>query len=238
MTSTSDPRRMLATVCGERMFAKKRWLSSHTRVVPFGDRFGEPSSHTVAWNPSPRSRMMRFMSSVRIATDGPCRISLLMHHRLAEYRPRWARASAPLSLRAPVGFAQHPAHETAIHRVDAESAGGDVTGFPSGFAVDGIDELLLRFANRPGRTLPAVETTRSMVVRAKDEPRSWRVTFAPSGFQIEADPIDDDAELLVTGDASELYVLLWNRRAAAGSEMDGEPDLLDLWRETAQIRWS
>ena len=85
---------------------------------------------------------------------------------------------------------------------------------------------------------PAVETTRSMVVRAKDEPRSWRVTFAPSGFQIEADPIDDDAELLVTGGASELYVLLWNRRDAAGSEMDGEPDLLDLWRETAQIRWS
>ena len=41
------------------------------------------------------------------------------------------------------------------------------------------------------------------------------MTFAPSGFQIEADPIDDDAELLVTGDASELYVLLWNRRDAA-----------------------
>ena len=59
----------------------------------------------------------------------------------------------------------------------------------------------------------------------------WRVTFAPSGFQIEADPIDDDAELLVTGNASELYVLLWNRRDAAGSEMYGEPDLLDLWRE-------
>jgi hypothetical protein len=158
-----------------------------------------------------------------------------------------ALASAPADLETwtfleaptPLAFwARRQAHETAIHRVDAESAGGNVTGFPSGFAVDGIDELLLRFANRPGRTLPAVETTRSMVVRAKDEPRSWRVTFAPSGFRIEADPINDDAELLVTGDASELYVLLWNRRDAAGSEMDGEPDLLDLWRETAQIRWS
>jgi hypothetical protein len=30
---------MLATLCGERMSAKKRWSSSHTRVVPFGDRF-------------------------------------------------------------------------------------------------------------------------------------------------------------------------------------------------------
>ena len=147
----------------------------------------------------------------------------------------WTFLEAPTPL---VFWARRQAHETAIHRVDAERAGGDVTGFPSGFAVDGIDELLLRFANRPGRPLPAVETTRSMVVRAKDEPRSWRVTFASSGFEIEADPIDDDAELLVTGDASELYVLLWNRRDAAGSEMDGEPDLLDLWRETVQIRWS
>jgi uncharacterized protein (TIGR03083 family) len=147
----------------------------------------------------------------------------------------WTFLEAP----TPLAFwARRQAHETAIHRVDAESAGGDVTGFPSDFAIDGIDELLLRFANRPGRPLPAVETTRSMVVRAKDEPRSWRVTFAPSGFQIEADPIDDDAELLVTGDASELYVLLWNRRDAAGSEMVGETDLVDLWRETVQIRWS
>ena len=158
-----------------------------------------------------------------------------------------ALASAPADLETwtfleaptPLAFwARRQVHETAIHRVDAERAGGDVTGFPSGFAVDGIDELLLRFANRSGRPLPTVETTRSMVVRAKDEPRSWRVTFASSGFQIEADPIDDDAELLVTGDASELYVLLWNRRDAAGSEMDGEPDLLDLWREIVQIRWS
>ena len=59
---------MFATVWGELMSAKNRWSSSHTRVVPFGDRFGDPSSHTVAWKPSPCSRTMRFMSSVRIAT--------------------------------------------------------------------------------------------------------------------------------------------------------------------------
>jgi hypothetical protein len=45
-------------------------------------------------------------------------------------------------------------------------------------------------------------------------------------------------ELFVTGDASELYMLLWKRRDAAGSEMDGSPDLLDLWRVTVRIRWS
>jgi hypothetical protein len=39
---------MFASVCGERMSAKNRWSSSQTNVVPLGDRFGEPSSHTVA----------------------------------------------------------------------------------------------------------------------------------------------------------------------------------------------
>ena len=77
-----------------------------------------------------------------------------------------ALASAPADLETwtfleaptPLAFwARRQAHETAIHRVDAERAGGDVTGFPSGFAVDGIDELLLRFANRSGRPLPTVD---------------------------------------------------------------------------------
>ena len=97
---------------------------------------------------------------------------------------------------------------------------GDVTGFPSGFAAYGVDELLLRFAGRPGRTLP-VDTPRSMVVRATDVPRTWRVTFTPSGFQTGADPIDANAELVVIGDASDLYVVLWNRRGTDGLDLDG-----------------
>jgi MDMPI C-terminal domain len=67
-----------------------------------------------------------------------------------------------------------------------------------------------------------------MVVQAADEPRSWHATFAPSGFQIQADPTEPDAELVVTGKASDLCLLLWNRRDTAGLELDGEPDLLDL----------
>jgi uncharacterized protein (TIGR03083 family) len=157
-----------------------------------------------------------------------------------------ALASAPADLEtwtfldapSPLAFwARRQAHETAIHRVDAESAAGDVTGFPSGFAADGIDELLLRFVGRSARTLP-VQTPRSMVLRASDVPRSWRVTFAPSGLQTQADPIDADAELVVTGDAPTLYVMLWNRRDTAGLELDGGPDLLDLWQETVRIRWT
>jgi len=40
---------------------------------------------------------------------------------------------------------------------------------------------------------------------------------------------------VVTGNASDLYLMLWNRRDTTGLELDGEPDLLDLWRETVQL---
>lgn len=146
----------------------------------------------------------------------------------------WTFLDAP----TPLAFwARRQAHETAIHRVDAESAAGDVTGFPSKFAADGVDELLLRFVGRPGKTLP-VETPRSMVVRATDVPRSWRITFAPSGFQIATDPIGADAELVVTGGAPDLYKMLWNRQGTAGLELDADQDLLDVWREAVRIRWT
>jgi len=59
----------------------------------------------------------------------------------------WSFLDAP----SPLAFwARRQAHETAIHRADAESAAGDVTPFPAVFAADGIDELLVCFASRGG----------------------------------------------------------------------------------------
>jgi uncharacterized protein (TIGR03083 family) len=146
----------------------------------------------------------------------------------------WTFLDAP----TPLAFwARRQAHETAIHRVDAESAADDVTGFPAAFAADGVDELLLRFVSRPGKGL-LVESERSMVVRASDMPRSWGVTFAPSGFQIRTDPPVGDGDLVVIGDVADLYVMLWNRRDRSGLQLEGDTDLLDLWRETVRISWS
>jgi uncharacterized protein (TIGR03083 family) len=157
-----------------------------------------------------------------------------------------ALESAPADLEAwtfldaptPLAFwARRQAHETAIHRIDAETAAGDVTGFPAAFAADGIDELLLRFAGRPGRPIP-VDEPRSMLVRALDVPRTWHVTFAPEGLQVLTDPTAPAAEVVVTASASDLYTMLWNRRDPAGDGVEGQADVLALWRETVQIRWS
>jgi len=157
-----------------------------------------------------------------------------------------ALAAAPADLEAPTFldaptplafWARRQAHETAIHRVDAESATGGVTGFPPTFAADGIDELLLGFANRPGRELP-VHTRRSMLVRTTDVTRSWRITFTPEGFRNRADPHDTGAEIDLAGTASDLYLALWNRRDVTGLTTSGDTDLIDLWRDAVRIRWS
>ena len=90
---------------------------------------------------------------------------------------------------------------------------------------------------RKGKTL-MVDEPRSMLVRATDVPRSWHVTFASTGFSIQTDPADAEAALTVTAGASDIYTLLWNRRHPGGSELNGETDVLDLWRASVRIRWS
>ncbi len=45
-------------------------------------------------------------------------------------------------------WARRQAHETAIHRADAESAAGKIPEYPAEFAADGIDELITGFGRR------------------------------------------------------------------------------------------
>lgn len=146
----------------------------------------------------------------------------------------WTFLDAP----TPLAFwARRQAHETAIHRVDAESAAGDVAGFPPAFAADGIDELVLQFANRPGREIP-IRTQRSMLVRTTDVARSWRIVFSPEGFRNRADPPPADDEVDLAGAASDLYLALWNRRDVTGLTVSGATDLIELWKHSVRVRWS
>jgi len=146
----------------------------------------------------------------------------------------WTFLPAP----SPVAFwARRQAHETGIHRVDAESPGGPraVTAFPAGFAADGVDELLLGFLGRGGDDI-GTDAPRTMLVRATDTGDAWLVRIGTIGVQTS--PGDGRADCVIRGAASDLYVLLWNRRSPDGLEVEGDRSLLDLWRDTVQIRWS
>jgi uncharacterized protein (TIGR03083 family) len=138
-------------------------------------------------------------------------------------------APSPLAM-----WARRQAHETAIHRFDAQSATDAGSGFDPVFASDGIDEILVGFA--PRRAEFPVESARTMVVHAKDTDDRWHVTMGPEG--ITSFRGDGPADVTLTGDASDLYLVLWNRVEDSSIAITGDSELLDKWHENMTVRWS
>jgi uncharacterized protein (TIGR03083 family) len=143
----------------------------------------------------------------------------------------WSFLPAP----SPLAFwARRQAHETAIHRADAQGAGGPVTPFAPQFAADGIDELLLGFASRRNGKLRA-DPARTLRLHATDTGADWLVRVEPQRIEVTREAGEGDWS--VAGPASDLYLLLWNRRGTEGLQVQGDPALLDLWRASVRIRW-
>jgi uncharacterized protein (TIGR03083 family) len=137
---------------------------------------------------------------------------------------------------SPLAFwARRQAHETGIHRVDAEGASGHIAPFAPDQAVDGIDELLLAFMARPGQRLKS-ETSRSLLLHAADTGDAWLVRIGPDEPRVIRETARD-ADCGVAASASDLFQLVWNRRTLDGLDTTGDRGLLDLWRESVLVRW-
>jgi uncharacterized protein (TIGR03083 family) len=137
-------------------------------------------------------------------------------------------APSPLAM-----WARRQAHETAVHRFDAENAAGIASRFDPVFASDGIDELLMAFA--PRRDEFPLESSKSMLVHATDTDDDWHVTLGPDGISTTRG--DGPADITLSGDASDIYLALWNRGDDSNITVTGEENLLDLWHNNNRIRW-
>lgn len=138
-------------------------------------------------------------------------------------------APSPLAMGA-----RRKAHETAIHRFDAENAADITTEFDPTFAADGIDELLAAFAPRAD-DFP-IESTKTMVVHATDTNNSWHVTLVPNGITTSRE--DGPADVTLTGDAHNLYLAVWNRGDDSNVTITGDHGLLETWHLNHRVRWS
>jgi uncharacterized protein (TIGR03083 family) len=138
-------------------------------------------------------------------------------------------APSPLAM-----WARRQAHETAIHRFDAQNASGTVTGFDPVFASDGIDELLTAFAPRAS-TFP-IDDTKTMAVKTTDTDVCWRVTMAPDGITTVRD--DGPADVALSGTAEDLYLALWNRGNSPDVTVTGDSRVLVAWHHGHRVRWS
>jgi uncharacterized protein (TIGR03083 family) len=142
----------------------------------------------------------------------------------------WSFLPAP----SPLAFwARRQAHETGIHRADAESPTGNITPFEADTAVDGIEELLFGFFGGPNEESAP---PRTLQLQATDADGRWVVEIGARGLATR--PGTEEADCTVRGSASDLHLLLWNRRSADGLDVQGDSSLLTVWQENAQIHWS
>lgn len=138
-------------------------------------------------------------------------------------------APTPLTM-----WARRQASEIAVHRYDAELTLGIASRFDPHFASDMLDELVSGFAPlyRPAK-IPA---DRVLQVDATDVDERWWVTIGPSG--VTSSRTGGRADLTITATAAELYLLLWNRTADSAVDLDGDLDVMNLWRTTCRVEWS
>ncbi|MFE0577243.1 maleylpyruvate isomerase family mycothiol-dependent enzyme [Streptomyces sp. NPDC058874] len=142
----------------------------------------------------------------------------------------------PTAPPSPLAFwARRQAHETTVHRLDAESALGVAFSPPAPeFAEDGVEELLTGFHARP-RSRVRTPEPRTVRIRAADTGAVWTVHLSPAPPRTVPGDLGDPVDCEVTGEAAWLYAALWNRLPLAGPGVTGDLSLAALWTETAGI---
>ena len=195
----------------------------------------------------------------------------------------WAFLAAP----SPLAFwARRQAHETAIHRMDAEQAAvsaagqpvsaagqragtgqppgtgqsvsagqpagtgrpasaagpaapGDGTAFGPAFAADGVDELLMGFLARGMQSGNWPGLGGSLAIHADDGTAGgadWLIAGGQDAPGVSRGTGRADCD--VTGPASDLYLMLWNRGPADRLRVTGDPGILAAFGRALQITWS
>ena len=197
-----------------------RWACGHLRdartsPVPIGHEEADDAG-LADWY---RSGLEHLVTTLRAAHDD---------------RPFWTFLPGSRSPRA--FWARRQAHETAVHRVDAElAAGRELTPVDREFAADGIDELLGGFHARD-RSRVRSAVARTLCLRATDgaQPR-WTLLIGDQPPRLlEESPKRPDC--VVSGPVGTLYLTMWNRlHYGDGLVIEGDAALTDLWRETSAI---
>jgi uncharacterized protein (TIGR03083 family) len=125
------------------------------------------------------------------------------------------------------------AQETAVHRVDAESAHGGPRPVPAALAADGVSELLEVFLAPHAEGEPVGGRGESLHLHATDTEGEWRLRLLPAGVEVGRGHAQTDAS--AAGTASDLLLFLWGRGPADPLERTGDPALLSRVRDLAAV---
>jgi uncharacterized protein (TIGR03083 family) len=121
------------------------------------------------------------------------------------------------------------AHETAVHRWDAQLVSGLTEPIEVQLAADGIDEALDTYLAAGHRAGP--ENLRGVIsLRATDTAASWAVRVRGVGLSLlDTDTVFDDpphAQCAAAGSASDLLLAIWGRVPFSVLTIEGNGELL------------
>ncbi|WP_329520068.1 maleylpyruvate isomerase family mycothiol-dependent enzyme [Spirillospora sp. NBC_01491] len=134
-------------------------------------------------------------------------------------------------------------HETTVHRCDAELALGREPAVPAEVAVDGVDEVLTILRTAVAFA-PKIENLRgdgeALAFTAPAAGARWIFTLLPDGYtwrREDAAGPGTRVQATVQGDAADLYLFLWGRRALGDPRLEssGDAALLARWSENSSI---
>jgi uncharacterized protein (TIGR03083 family) len=142
-----------------------------------------------------------------------------------------------------IGFwMRRMAHETMVHRVDAEQAHGYESAVDPDLAMDGIEELLDTFITRYPEWGEFIASDDA--VRVETGGRSWTVRLGRfvggrrnKSYDLLKAVHDPDAEpaALVAGEPDRVLLWMWGRAPIEDVTVSGDPRVVDLLRQVCSI---
>ncbi|GAB3239435.1 maleylpyruvate isomerase family mycothiol-dependent enzyme [Kineosporia babensis] len=157
------------------------------------------------------------LSSVEVLEQGYARLSEMFREYPPD-APAWTWFEPDQS----VGFwIRRMAHETAVHRFDAELAVGTPTEIDAALAEDGIDEVLVAMLVSDTEVGDYPAGRPDLQVRTPS--RSWFIHFGADGLTVDN---QGEAATVIHGGASDLELWLYNR--VAGEKLSYTGDLTGM----------
>jgi Mycothiol maleylpyruvate isomerase N-terminal domain len=128
-----------------------------------------------------------------------------------------------------VGFlARRLAHESAIHRIDAEVARGRSTTIDSELAEDGVDERLFVVLSHHSELGEIPDLGGSICLVCSDRDAAWSIDASRGRFRVRAGRGPADAAVVAT--ASDLFCFSWSRPTIRPLQVTGRMAVVEAWQ--------
>ena len=135
-----------------------------------------------------------------------------------------------------VGFwVRRMAQETAVHRVDVQSAFDAITPIDAELAVDGVDEVLTLMLAGDWSDQPFDAVGAGERIEIKPGGQRWVVTLNPQSVDVAA-PDGASVDGTVSGSPSDVLLWLWGRADEQVVDLAGDLAAIRLLRE--RLAWA